>query len=327
MAKIFREDTPNIIFTKRHVVIGIVSILVIIGASVAFLLISKQVTQQSTVAFTIDGKSYSKNEVTSLIKYSTQRGGTPEETAKVAFDYLKRQAAAKKAGIAISEAKLTEARDSLFPDNKTSYDIDGAPWIELASYNEALTRVFSSSKLTDASGYVFIFPFDNLIARDIIPISEQPKGYGDATLIARDRAYAKERAEHYRDALKSNTLTPELALAEVKADARLGQIDLPNTNISVRFIGFMSEDATRPERYISGQAKDEVMSLSNSISIGDVKVGKNAKGETPTKSDDDYVETYYYFVNIDKPSNSSQNSKTGFELVLKELPASYKGLK
>lgn len=325
MAKIFREDTPRPVLTKRRIIIGAILLLAVAGIVVAYLLISKQVSEQANVAFTIDGKTYSKDKVVSLVKYSTQRGGDKEETAKKAFEYLKRQAAAKKAGIDISDDKIVEARNYLFPNEKDKYDPDGAAWIELVSYNEALTRVFSSSKLSDASGYVFIFPFDNLIMRDTM--TNPPVGYGDTALIAKDRAYAEGRARYYAEAIKTNALSPEAALKEVRADARLGQQGIANTNTSIRFEGFMAGDATRPEVYISGDAKDEVINLSSKKSLGDVKVGRTVKIEGEPKSDADYQEAYYYFVTIDKPATSVQASKNTFDQALKTISATYKGLK
>lgn len=324
MAKLFREDVPRRILTKRNIVISAVSLLIIAVAVTAYVVVSKQVAQQVNVAFTIEGKAYSKNEVTSLVKYSTQRGVDKETASKQAFEYLKRQAAAKKAGINISDSQITVARDFLFPKNKTAYDLDGSPWIELASYNEALTRVFTSNKVSDASGYVFMFPFDNLMTRDTVV--NPPVGYGDATLIAKDRTYAQQRADYYHGVLKANTMSPDAALKEIKADTRLGQPGIVNTNTSIRFVGFIANDATRPEVNVGSDAKDEVINLSGKKALGDVKVGKTVKIEGEPKSADDYQEAYYYFVLIDKPASSVSDSKKSFDNALSALSVSYRGL-
>lgn len=321
MAKIFREDVPRRILTKRNIIIGAVSLLVVVVA--AYFLVPK-IIQQANIAFTIDGRVYNKNEVTSLVKYSTQRGVNKGTAAKLAFEYLKRQAAAKKVGITVTDSQITVARDFLFPKNKTTYDLDGSPWIELASYNEALTRVFTSNKVSDASGYVFLFPFDNLMTRDTVV--DKPVGYGDAALIAKDRTYAQQRANYYHDALKANSMMPDAALKEIKADPRLGQPGFTNTNMSVRFTGFVSGDATRPEVNISSDAKDEVINLSAKKALGDVRIGRTVKIEGEPKSAADYQEAYYYFVLIDKPASSVGDSKKSFDDALSALAASYRGL-
>lgn len=323
MGKLFREDARRPVITKRRVVIAGVILLAVAGIFGASFLVVKEVKQRATVAFSIDGKNYSKKEIEDLIQYNVQRGGKKEDAAKKAFEYLKRKAAAEKANIEISDKDIESARSSLYPQSKDTYDPDGQPWMDMVSYDTALTGKLSEGKVSDASGYAAVFSFERRMRKTS---DYTPAGYGDVKLIEEDKKYAESRAKYYRTALENNSLTPQAALDQIKADARLSPLGMAGSNPSARFEGFITGEVSRPEAYLGQEVAEEVAARSGTKGISEIKTGETGKEGEGVADEHRQQESYYYFVYIDKPSVTGLSVKKDFDKAMKRLSAHYRGI-
>ncbi len=274
----------------------------------------------ASAAFSVDGKTYSKQDIKTLINYPVGHGATASAAAKQAFDFYKRQAAAKKIGIILTPPEIAQAQASVFPKVNLS-----DPWVTLASEDAALTmRLAQAPTYATASGYYFIFPFSNHIAiADAAPSATAMVGVGDATLVAQDRAYAKEQANSYYNQLVQKKITPDQALAAIKADPKLGYDGFANSNTSFRFSSLGQPGVNSDEGYLSNAAKTYLFASVGKVGVGALTVGQIVTS-SPAAAKATYVDANYYFAVITKAA-SVQNS-VQFQATLNTIAATYRGI-
>ena len=117
----------------------------------------------------------------------------------------------------------------------------------------------------------------------------------------------------------SKTMSADQVLAAVKADPRLWSQNQPNSNLSARFGQEPSKNWRTQVFY--GDIVDYI-SQQKSSGLSDIKTGKTGIKINPTKAED-YAETYYYFVLLEK--TGSTVIKAEFNSNLNNLKAHYYG--
>lgn len=313
-----------------------VVLLLLAGAAAWYFLMGPAKTARQT-AFTIDGQNYSKDQINSLIQYPVANGASKDTTAKQAFDMYKRQKAAEKTGIVITDDQIATSRKNLFPNLMPSLNGSTDPnteaWVKLVSYDNALTNfVATTPTYSNANGYVFLFWFSQRI--DYNP-NRPIDGFGDPTLIAADRQYASDRANYYRQQLADKTMTPDQVVQSVKADSRLAYTYGLKDNQSQAFSGLAySTQGNSSLLYVPKDAQQRIAKIGKQAGLDTIQVGTMEEGDP--RNDSGFVEgdartlktteTFFYLIDITKPATASF-SATDFTNNLNQLSTHYWGVK
>ncbi len=271
--------------------------------------------QNDQTVFIIDNKNYSKTDVDELIAYPVSTGTSKDAAASQAYEYLKRQAAAKKVDFEPTSAEIEAAKNEHF--KKAGDKEKASKWAELIAYDEALeNKLPKTAPLDDVKGYIFVFYFGNLIETGQ---DWQPANAGNRNMIAEERKYAQEQADTYHKQLKSKSAKPAELLTKLQADPKLNYQYKPNNNtMSTKLSPDVNEYSALPsdiEDYVTGSAP---------IGISAVRVGKTYKVtdyKNPTKMES--RETYYYFTVLNNKGTAAKTS--AFNKAFSAIKAQYKG--
>ena len=312
------SDTVVVMGTARRVkrrwsTIG--GSLVMIGIIIGGLLWWNNAHFSTKPAFVINGVSYSQDDINKLIAEPVKKGANKTAAAKQAFQMYKVEAAAKKLGLKLTSAEIETARKQRLPTTTSVAKLTA--WELLVARSQAfdtkITATNGDYPDVTATGYVYVFYFGNLIekASDYIAAN-----YGNKTLIAEDKAYAKQQADKYYKLLAAKTITPEQAYIEITADTRLNYHNLANGSLSRKVGG---SDTGFP--YIPLlDAKKAAYAAAGKVGLDSVRTGQDyASADTSDKTD-----MYYYLVDITKAGGTSGWEK--LQKTAQSIPAEYKGL-
>jgi hypothetical protein len=294
--------------------------VIFLAAVIIFLiciLASHNTKKQKNVVFTVQGISYSRQYVSSLISYplSVRGYSARESLTEQAFSYLKSKQVAEDLNIQPTNGEIVLAKDQSYFPNETSQD-KSSKWTELVSYNQALQQELRSNSPSIYQGYSFVFWFGHYLETG--PVYTTPN-YGNPQLIAQDRAYAQGRANYYYQQLKSGKVSAAAALSAVQNDPKLSFVFPTSTiSLSVHF-GFDSSEGWQNQveytdimNYINSQSKPGLSQL---------LTGKIDSKNDPSKS----VDAYYYFVKLTYAKKIPANISTQFSSKLASLKTNYRG--
>lgn len=328
--------------TRKRSIIALAAIVILVVLAVLIWPRHQGIAQKDAV-FVIDGKGYSRQDVAGLTSYATNRGANPDDVARQAFDLLKRQRAAEKLGLKVSSKTV----DAIARDQYDAAKHDNAKWLRLLAYDDALNEMLGRlGQNGRVEGEVFFFNFSRYLLHGP---AYTPPHLGDAKRIAADRRYAKQQAQHYRAALAGGKLTPEQAIKQIKADARLADMGLKGANLSWRFAGGRllpsSGDNGRnlPHElapYVGGrllptsgdngrnlppEVADYVQQSSAKTGLSEIRTGRSLVDAAVTNpTNKDYADSYFYVVKI--AAVDHRQSQAHFDQTVKQLSARYIGL-
>src|SRR5665811_2012581 len=179
------------IVALEYAVPAAIIILVIIGAAIFIHNKLSKPAGSSTAAFVIDHKSYSKKLISAMAGYVVQgRPQSRQQAARSIFIFYKTEIASQKAGITPDAAELAvyqQSTKSLQNDTEKQY-------MALVQYNAALSDSYRRYTQGNDQGYSFVFDFSRYVIPP--PPGDKPiAGYGNKSLIAKDKSYAYQQAQ------------------------------------------------------------------------------------------------------------------------------------
>lgn len=268
---------------------------------------------QPKPVFSVAGHDYYAEEVNDLIKYpTTTKHLSRDQATKLAYDYLRRQAAAEQLRLAPSRDAIAAAKQAVLGDLPPASLVKD-PWTELAAFNLALKDELANSDGHVYHGYSFVFWFGRHWSKSY---DYTDPHYGDQKLIAKDKAYAKSRAEHYHQQLVSHKISPDQALREIQKDDRL------NDSTELPFSAKFEPGNNKPlesqvffldiAKFIEQKAKP---------GLSKIQTGQSAVVPAP-QSAKDYKDTYFYFVDLNQ---SAQLSTKQFDQQVNKVESNYNG--
>lgn len=291
---------PNIKFGKRAKIATIFISLLILATGIflstnydkEYLLSRAGIGDK--VIFKIGNKAYRKSTVENLIEPALLQGQDRTALIKQAHELLLIKQAATDAGINFTSNEIDPVRSNLrFPDKSGQANNE---WADLVAFNLLLaqSKLFGDNGF---KGYSFVFWFGHKIQKGF---DQPPAGFGDPNLIAEDRKYALEKAEEYHQILKDNKNTADDIVKKIKEDPRLGY-GQANSGFSGQF---GNSTVINWEEQVYYQQIIEYVKSQTTSGLSELKTGKIAKVEDP-QSDNDYAETFYYFVKLDEANIKS----------------------
>lgn len=290
---------------KKYLIPGLAVLLIGLAGLAGWWFFVRGDSATNNVAFSIDGKDYSKQEINMLIEFPVLVGTSKEDAAKQAFDMYKKQAAAQKTGIVIEQTAIEAERKELYPNYSDDLDENTKNWMNLVSYDSALNKLSNQTSVyTDATGYIYIFWFGKNIVYD--PIGTNPD-YGNDDAIAKDREYADSRAKYYYNQIESGSMSADKALEEIKSDPKLGLTDGNSDNISIKFDSISSNLAPNSKLlYVPQDILNQVIKVSSNQGLDSIRTATISNQEDiPEGSQAQNPEVLYYFIYIDKPATKS----------------------
>jgi len=310
MIRIKSGNTPKLILAI--VVIGLVGG----GAYYAY----NRVNQSRKAVFSIDGKNYSAAEVQNLTEYPVSVGETDDQAARDAFNALKEVKAAGKLGYRPSSTDINTQKQGIVANLKVPKAVAKAhdDWFTLSATVAAIDDSVNATTPAGYSGYSYIFFFgQHLQAIPDYPIS----GFNDPKLIAQDKAYAKERADHYHDQLTKGSIEPADALTTSITDMRSRGKGPNNSTYSVRFA---SGQGASWSNSVYLQPVIQYITTLHSTGVSPVQIGKAPDKSGPNAKQ---VDMYYYFVDLDSAPKGQPITSQALKKELSSLPAKYRGIK
>lgn len=190
-------------------------IIIVAALIIVAIFFGWKVYQWTRPAFSIDGKNYSSRSYNNMIKAAQAYNISKVQATKTYIDTERQRAAAKKAGIDVSD-DLANAYASA--SNEASKRGNPSDWQKLLGYQQALNQTIQNLKTGVKSGYVLYFPFNRYIEQGYPPSSDP--NFGKPSAIAADKTYAQQLADQYHAQLE-NGEAPEKLVAKLQKDKRL----------------------------------------------------------------------------------------------------------
>lgn len=301
--------------------------------------------QPKNTAFTIDGKNYSASFVKAMATIHAlelRNSNIPKDSdAKLIYQHLKEQVVAKKLGIDLSQAAIEDGQKDIHYKYEINLDktleaavaadaknpsltVPKSPsyptkqslvneWLYIIGYHNAL--ISSYATLSDGAyvGYSFAFDF----GRRALFSADEVAGAGDKALIAKDREYAKSRADIYRTAIYKKNLDAGAFLRTIENKPTL---TLTDTNIqfsaalSARFdsrngANSLSSQVFYPDTY-------KFIKTQTKAGVSAVLLAKTTQG----------IPVAYYFVVIEKAKAGVPNVQQAIADEANNIGGKYYGL-
>ena len=302
-----------IVAVKYAVPITII-ILVIVGVAAFIHKKSGRSTSSSssTAAFVIDHKSYSKKLISAMADYVVQdHPQSKQQAASNIFTLYKTEVASQKAGITPDAAELAAYQQ---PITASRSDAE-KQYMALVQYNEALSNSYRRYTQGIDQGYSFVFDFSRYVIPP--PAGDKPiAGYGNSSLIAKDKSYAYQQAQtDYRN-YKQGTISAAALLTKILADPNLSY------NPSSGVFGPSNQGTLYSQlyyadiyTYITSQTQPQL----SGVRLGKVPIEHIAHPKN-------YADGYYYFVDLQKASRVVTDPSGLVNTQLKKLQVVYYGL-
>jgi hypothetical protein len=300
------------IVALEYAVPAAIIILVIIGAAIFIHNKLSKPAGSSTAAFVIDHKSYSKKLISAMAGYVVQgRPQSRQQAARNIFTLYETEVASQKAGIKPDAAELAANQPSTKPPQNDAEK----QYLALAQYNAALGDSYGRYAVGDDQGYSFVFDFSRYMIPP--PAGDKPiAGYGNKSLIAKDKSYAYQQAQaDYRD-YKQGKISAAALLKKLSADPNL------SFNPSSGVFGPSNPGLLNSQlyysdiyTYVTSQTKPQL----SGVRLGKVPIEHTAHPKN-------YADGYYYFVDLQKASRVVTDPSGLVNAQLKKLQAVYYGL-
>jgi hypothetical protein len=291
----------------------LIIVAVLIFSVLLFALWIAGVTRPKSGVFNVGGVWYTQKQVDGMVAYPVSKGVSKDQASKQAFEYLKRQLAAKDADIAPGRSDIGKAKDVLFKGSDK--DAKGTAWGNLIAYDYALEQKLPKTSLVEsASGYVFVFYFGQLIETGD---DYKPENAGNKKLIEVDKKYSKEQANKYNKQLKDGKIKPDELLKKINQDTRLNYGYASSNNESAKF-------GPKNKNPILADAENFIASGDAPKGISDVRTGRSFVTTDYTKPlEAKPVETSYYFTYVTDKGDAEKVAQ--FESSLNSIKSEYKG--
>lgn len=304
---------------RKFIFLAVISVLIIAG----FLLHSflqhraQEAQKRAEAVFIIDGKAYSKAEISTVIQFPMSRGMSRDKAAREAFELYKKLAVAEKLQIKPSPQDIDLQKKDLLQGIKqgSGFTANYGPWFDLLAQANAVDLYISDGPARGYKGYAFDVFFGQHLQHGP---GFSPKDLNNPKLVAADKAYAKERADFYHDQLKNNKMTPEQVIKELNNDRRLSAFKVGKTSNSVHF-GSDSQTLWSDEIYYSFIT--DFISRQQQTGLLEIQVGKASVDNSPQNQAD----LYYYFVLLQSVPSTHNVSKQSFDDALKNIQTEYIG--
>ncbi len=289
--------------------------LLSLGAGVFLYLQDKN---DSKYVFTIEDKSYTKDEVTKLTEYPVKvEQKTQNVAAEELYEALRLVKAGTNNGIDMTDTSIKPQLQQIYEEGEVSESDQKKyeDWFRIKAQSFVVTEAMSSAEI---EGYLYDFYFGQHVQYGP---RYKPEGLGDAKLIAQDKQYAKERANHYRSSLESGVISPEQALQEIKQDPKLGNDSSSSSNHSVYFASTPGEQNWQQQIY-SKDIADFILNQKTLNKPSAVQTGKALASPDSTQAED----MNFYFIYLKKTSHSKVDP-VKLSKALAALKSEYKGFK
>lgn len=278
-------------------------------------------SSSNNAVFTVNGQQYTQAEVKNIIAYPLKFHPTERDSLTMQlYNYIRRQQAAIKLNIVPNTSEIDQAELTDFGAAQKS-NLNKIPWIKYVSYDTALQQEISTNNVGTYAGYSYIFWFGQDLEKG--PAYTSPT-YGNQSQIASDKAYAKSRADYYYGKLADKSITPAAALSSIQKDSKLS-FALPNNKFLSQSTQFSSsaQESWRSQvfypdiaNYIASQSKPGL----STVRTGQIYIGD---GTNPKPSD--YVDGYYYIVQLDQAEKAGLSNPNDFTKTVNQITAQYKG--
>ncbi len=296
--------------------LGSILLIIVIGVA-AIMVVDKN---KDNTVFTIDGKSYSNQQVSDLTAFPRSAGLAPEDAARQAFELLRSVKAAEKSGVKPDPKLFESAKKELLTALKlqNSKDKNSLAWVDLQAQVNAIEQYIGDTVVPGYKGYAFDFYFGQHIQHG--PDSKIT-GLNDPELIRQDKEYAKKQADFYYQGIKGKTMSPEQALRLIYSDPKLTKLPGGGGTTSKKF---GSSNTLDWETEVRNKSAIDYIKSQTQPGLSDVKTGRAAA--SINQEEKDYPEIYYYFVQLDAIPEVKAVSQADFAKAKDQINAKYKGL-
>lgn len=270
----------------KGVYFGLVLLLVLALAGGLFWWLSTQ--YKGKVAFTIDGKKYYARDVEKIQEQAAKEGVSEQESLDTIIDVEKQKLAAAKLGVVPNQDMISVALQ------QKGYNENTSEWHKLKSYNEAQ----QAAVLQAQQGYYdiafFTFDYSRMLDATGGAVGEKlAEGYRQPDAVARERDYAKAKAEEYREKYINKKITATELADIIHKDLRLAAHGVNNKSGVYR----LNEDGDvlLTTGSTIGVNKDWLAFLKdfNNPGVTEIKTGKITQYDLPNKPQ---VDGYYIFI-------------------------------
>jgi hypothetical protein len=301
--------------TRKKIALLLI-IVVVLGVGIYYVTRVHKISIKDT-AFQISGTRYSKTEISAMAGYAAQQGGlSKSQEAKMIFEFYKTEVAAQKLGIVPTSSELqTEAKALSF---SKSANVTDQQYINLVKFNNALVNeTYRRYTQGNYQGDLLVFDFSERILPpspyNIAPVA----GQGNQSLIQQDKKYADQQARAYYTAYKKDPNSLKSLNSQLQAKKKTGfhgealSFQSSPTSDLLTQLSFYGDAYS----YVTSQVKP---------GLSTVRVGKEPTKLNPSSSD--YVDGYYYFVNLRQVRPAIKNPNGEVVAQEKKLQAAYYGL-
>ncbi len=289
-------------------------LMLIAGVVIVLVLLVVLIKSNShkNVAFSIDGKNYSIQDVTTMANFARLNNSeTKQQAAKTIYDLYRTQAASQKANIVPTSSEIQAAYQSLTPP-KNNLD---KQYDKLFAYNLALSSSYGRYASGDDEGNVFIFSFDRYVLGAVAGQPAVPN-HNNAGLIQQDNNYALQQAQTDYSLYKSGKISASDLTTKIAGDTTLAASNSVG-------LSFNSTEGNLIQQVGGSDIYNYVVSQTKP-GLSNIRIG-----QVPTKfptAAGDYANGYYYFVDLKKASKIVVNPGLLVENQENKLKATYYGI-
>jgi hypothetical protein len=304
---------------KRAKKVVFLLLAVLLLGLIAYFIFHEYSSSHSKTVFTVEGTQYTQDDISKLISYPLSTAvASRDSLTKQAFNYLKREQAAKDLNVQPTSAQMTFIKKTLFSSTTTNKE-KSSQWAALLVYDQALQKQLNSPDPSIYQGYSFIFWFGQDLESG--PVYTSPD-FGNTQLVAQNRAYAQNRANYYYNQLKIGKMTDDQVLAALQNDPKLS-FTFPTSAISqsVHFGLDPTQDwkdqVAYPDisKYVDSQSKPGL----SPIKTGQLSIVK--PGSTEATSTD----AYFYVVKLTYVKKIPDDIAKQFAAKLDSMQTKYNG--
>ncbi len=261
-------------------------------------------------AFTIENKSYSKQQYQSMIDSAKKHNVSEAEARAKYIEIEKKRYVAESMGIKATDYQMYRAASEV-NSSKNSKDFD--EWEKELAYVGSLPGAIEAGKKGGYSGAIFYFPYSRLME----PLSgaykgKQPAGYRDPAKIEEDRVYADGKAKEYYQKIKDGYSEAD-AVRELQADKKLFFTGAANSSKPFQVfvdngVVMQQDTGNAQQRYRDIDASS--LKGKDSVGLSELQTGKVVLIDLPGAPQKD---GYYYFYKIDQYREPGQDLKKKFD--------------
>lgn len=254
------------------------------------------------VAFTINGKSYSKSDLQKQFDDPKNGGLAKKQIFESYLELEKQKYVLDKLKVAVSDVDIKNSEKKLFPSDSSNLNINQRLLAYANARQIALQNVYSG----DYSGGILVFPYTRKLEQSA---KGRELGWGDPKLIEEDKKYALDKANYYKDKLAKKEISLAKAVEEIRNDPKLRYYNAQNDSTEFGNSGdnpFGSWNLKISNISIANYVKDQ-----DKTGVKDIQTFQTQLGTSDESSD-----AGYFFVDLSKVLKANEKI---FEQYDKEL--------